>query len=213
MKLNLTFLILILGSSCHHDVQNTNPNEKAGEISEIMDSNENARTNDEYTGDSSLCYQYRTLVLQYSETLDTLTYNPLKTNRIKSELMIQRSIKDCEFGDEYYRSWEFIIENGVKIQFIEDSYNTKKHLLTLVDNDLYSVKKLFGEMFGRKSEIYFHYENGKMYLLTNGNFLYVEQPASWCGLANQFDFYQYFDLKKKELIQFVEKDTFIEKFK
>lgn len=65
------------------------------------------------------------------------------------------------------------------------------------------------EMFLIQSEIYFHYDTGKMYKLSNGNMLYVEQPASWSGGANIFDFYQYFDLKKKEIIQFVEKDDFI----
>lgn len=65
------------------------------------------------------------------------------------------------------------------------------------------------EIFLIQSEIYFHYDTGKMHKLSNGNMLYVEQPASWSGGANVFDFYQYFDLKKKEIIQFVEKDDFI----
>ena len=82
-----------------------------------------------------------------------------------------------------------------------------------MNGELFPVRKLLGEMLERESKINFHYDMGKIYLLTNGNILYVEQPASWCGTANQFDFYQYFDLKKKELIQFVEKDAFIQKLK
>lgn len=68
-------------------------------------------------------------------------------------------------------------------------------------------------MFLIESEIYFHYDTGKMYKLSDGNMLFVEQPASWSGGANSFDCYQYFDLKNEEIIQFVEKDDYINTLK
>lgn len=170
-------------------------------------------TKGNYVGDKSICRQYKTQIPNYSETFDTLITNPLAHLKIKSELKIQRSLTDCERENEYYHAWEFRLEDGTQIQFVEDANEPEKPLLSWVNKELFSVKKMLGGMLKRKSRISFHYDTGKMFLLTNGNLLYKEQPATWCGLANQFDFYQYFDLKTKELVQFAEKDSFIEKLR
>jgi hypothetical protein len=168
---------------------------------------------EELVGDSLLCSKYWKLVPLNRIVLDTLDKNPLKNIKITKQINFERNIEECLKGYEDVYSIKLKLENGIEIEFIQDNTDSKSTLITLVNDKLFSVRKLFGEMFSKESEIYFHYDSGDFYKLSNGNILFVEQPASWCGTANVFDCYQYFDLQKKEIIQFIEKDEFIKTLK
>jgi hypothetical protein len=214
----LSFLLLLVLFGCQ------NQNEKNSIEKPIKDVASHKIINDstldkskyfseELVGDSMLCSTYSRLVPLYKVVFDTLDRNPLKnikiTNRIKSE----KYIEDCMRGYEDIYSIKLKLDNGFEIKFIQDNTDSKSALITVVNQQLFSVRKLFGEMFSKDSEIHFHYDSGSFYKLSDGNILFVEQPASWCGRANVFDCYQYFDLKKKEIIQFIEKDEFINTLK
>lgn len=175
---------------------------------QIQDHNWTALPN---VGDRKLCLMFAKMAPLNKVVFDTLDHNPLKHIKIIFALNFEKSVEECRTDNNDIHSIKLKLENGTVIEFIE--HNTYNVSMTVVNDQLFSIRKLLGEMFLIQSEIYFHYETGKMYKLSNGNMLYVEQPASWSGGANSFDFYQYFDLKKKEIIQFVEKDDFISTLK
>lgn len=170
-------------------------------------------TSAELVGDSMLCSMYSRMAPLNKIVFDTFDHNPLENIKIITSLKFELTIEDCMKGYEDIYSRKLKLENGIVIEFMEDNSNSKNAFITVVDHKLFSIKKLLGEMFVKESEIYFHYDAGKIYKLSNGNILFVEQPASWSGRATIFDCYQYFDLKKREIIQFIEKDEFINTLK
>lgn len=168
---------------------------------------------DELVGDSMLCLRYSKMAPLNKIVFDTLDHNPLKNIKISSSINFEKIIEECMKGYDDVYSIKLKLDNGIVIEFMQDNTNSKNAFISVVNGKLFNVRKLLGEMFVKESEIYFHYDTGKMYKLSDGNILFVEQPASWCGRANVFDCYQYFDLKKKEIIQFIEKDEFIKNLK
>ncbi|HKX85384.1 MAG TPA: hypothetical protein VJL37_01840 [Flavobacterium sp.] len=156
-------------------------------------------------GDSALYNLYQQYTAQHTIVFDTLKSNPLKnTHDIKEVAFeVKKEFYERDTLSVYASKLQF--GTNQTIQFIEG----KNGMLTLFNKKPYTIRKLFGEMFNKASDIYFHYDSGKLYQLKNGNYLYVEQPERWSGSANQFDLYQLFDVQKKEVIQFAEKDAFI----
>jgi hypothetical protein len=204
--LSLLLLIFIIGCQ--------NSNEKNSKEITIKNKKPDSEldkdtTSAELVGDSMLCSIYARMAPLNKIVFDTLDHNPLKNCKIISTLKFERTIEECINNQEHVYSRKLKLENGIVIEFMEDNTNSKNEFITVVKNKLFSIKKLLSEMFVKESVVYFHYESGKIYKLSDGNILFVEQPASWSGRANNFDCYQYFDLKKKEIIQFIEKDEFI----
>lgn len=64
-------------------------------------------------------------------------------------------------------------------------------------------------MFSRKANFFFDFESRKAYKISIDKLLLREQPSTWCGLANQMDFFQIVDLKNMEISQFTDYDTII----
>jgi hypothetical protein len=139
--------------------------------------------------------------------------NPLKSTKILKKLTYEKESDYYEDNSIYVQQITLKLTNGTNVEFLENQTKNKFETLIFYNKQQLKIEKLYGEMFSKESEIYFHYDTGKMYLLTNGNLLFVEQPAAWCGTANQFDFYQLIDIHNKRVVQFVEKDEFIKKLK
>jgi len=213
----ICFFLLFSFLGCQYQQKQRSIEEpiNAKESLEIVDSSalESSSVSDQMlVGDSLLCSQYSRLAPLHKIVLDTLNRNPLQGLRIASRLHFEVKIEECLSGSQDIYSREIILDNGMEISFMDDN-NSKNKLLTVVNQRLFSLRKLFGEMFSRDSEMYFHYDGAKLYRLSDGNLLLVEQPSSWCGSANVFDFYQYFDLTEREIVQFVEKDGFVSSLK
>lgn len=196
-----------------NEESNENPIEMEKNSEEIEEKSiEQKNESPEYIGDSSLCLLFDNKISLHKEISDTLIKRSLNGVKIKSEIKITRTINDCEFGPNYIRSCSLEAGNK-KIQFIFNASGMNQPVLTFVDSQLFKVRKLFGNGFSSESDYSFHYDTGKLFQLVNGNYMFVEQPSSWCGTANQFDFYQVLDVRRKEVIQFVERDEFIEQLK
>ncbi len=213
--LSLLLLFSLFGCQNQNE-QNTVENPKDESSKELVKDttwDKSKYFSEELVGDSMLCSKYWQLAPLNRIVLDTLDKNPLKNIKITNQINFERNIEECLRGYEDVYSIKLKLENGIEIEFIQDNTDSKSTLITVVNDKLFSVRKLFSEMFSKESEIYFHYDSGDFYKLSNGNILFVEQPASWCGTANVFDCYQYFDVQKKEIIQFIEKDEFIKTLK
>jgi hypothetical protein len=208
----LSFLIVFFILGCQNSNEKKDNKIPLNDKSVLATDKTKAEPNNlsnELVGDSMLCSIYARMAPLNKIVFDTLDHNPLKNSRIVSILKFERTIEECINKQVHVYSRKLKLENGIVIEFMEDNSNSKNAFLTVVNDKLFSIKKLLGEMFVKESVVYFHYDSGKIYKLSDGNILFVEQPASWSGRANNFDCYQYFDLKKKEIIQFIEKDEFI----
>lgn len=213
-----SFLLLFILFGCQNQkekntIKNPIKDTTSNEVKKETVQDKSKHFSDELVGDSTLCLTYSRLAPLNKIVFDTLDKNPLKNITITNQINSEKYIEECMRGYEDVYSIKLNLENEFEIEFIQDNTDSKSTLLTVVNDKLFSVRKLFSEMFSKDSEIYFHYDSGIFYKLSNGNILFVEQPASWCGRANIFDCYQYFDLKKKEIIQFIEKDEFINTLK
>jgi hypothetical protein len=210
--LSFTLLLILFGCQNQNEknsIKNPLKDKTSNELIKDTTWDKSISFSKELVGDSILCSMYSLMAPLNKIVFDTMDHNPLKNIKIIASLNFERTIEVCMKGNEDVYSRKLKLENGIVIEFMEDNTDSKNAFITVVNHKLFSIKKLLGEMFDKESEIYFHYDTGKMYKLSDGNILFVEQPESWNGEANSFDCYQYFDLKKKEITQFIEKDNFI----
>jgi hypothetical protein len=105
----------------------------------------------------------------------------------------------------FIREYEITFLDTLKINILQKQ-NKLPEYIYLYKNKSFKIKYYYGEMYGSNSSIFFSFTNRQCYKISSTKFLMREQPSTWCGLANQFDFFQIFDLQKMEIIQFVDKD-------
>lgn len=211
----ISFIVLIFAYSCQNNVKENFDDELI--LKELVKNDSIINTSKKNDSSDTIkvlketisCFSYKEHSINSKVIYDTLKTNPIEKNKIINNLDFQLKTIYCA---NYY-SKTLVINKNMKIEFIENNDNPNYNSLILINDELFTIKKLLGEMFVKNSEIYFHYDTGEMYEFENGDLLYVDQPGRWCGKANQFDFYQYFDLKNREIIQFVEKDNFINTLK
>ncbi len=101
----------------------------------------------ELVGDSMLCSIYARMAPLNKIVFDTFDHNPLKNCKIISTLKFERTIEECINQQEHVYSRKLKLENGIVIEFIEHNTNSKNELITVVNDKLFSIKKLLGEMF------------------------------------------------------------------
>jgi hypothetical protein len=117
---------------------------------------------------------------------------------------------DFENENTFIREYEIMIADTLRLTVLKkQSKGNVYDYLYLYQGKNFTVINYFGEMFSKKSELNFDFESKKAYKISKDKLLLREQPSTWCGLANQFDFFQVVDLKKMELSQFVDYDTIV----
>jgi hypothetical protein len=142
---------------------------------------------------------------------DSLTipfrFNKLKELQCKTKFL---SENDFENEESFIREYEIKISDTLLINVLRKQKKGNLYdYVYLYKGKNFNVINYYGEMFTRKSELYFDFESRKAYKITNNKLLLREQPSTWCGLANQMDFFQIVDLKNMEIAQFVDYDTIV----
>ncbi|GEM_PF-4640073 len=135
---------------------------------------------------------------------DTLIKLPFKKG--EKQKMNFTHFKDYFENSTCYLNYsKLTLENNIIIEFINDQERI------LINHKPVSIKKMYSGMYMKKSEIYFDYDGAEIYRLSDKKYVIVGQSGRWCGLANQFDIYQVFDIEKNELMIFSYKDGLCEK--
>jgi hypothetical protein len=120
------------------------------------------------------------------------------------------SENDFENEESFIREYEIKISDTLLINVLRKQKKGNLYdYVYLYKGKNFNVINYYGEMFTRKSELYFDFESRKAYKISNNKLLLREQPSTWCGLANQMDFFQIVDLKNMEIAQFVDYDTIV----
>lgn len=141
---------------------------------------------------------------------DTLTthFNYKNLTVLKCETSFLEN--DYENEDYFIREYEIKISDTLRINSLQRQNKEGIYeYVYLINNDNFSITNLYGEMFSRKSNLYFDFETIKAYQISKDKILLQDQPSTWCGLANQMDFFQIVDLKNRVIIQFVDYDTIV----
>jgi hypothetical protein len=117
---------------------------------------------------------------------------------------------DYENEKVFIREYEIKIADTLLLTVLKkQSKGNVYDYVYLYQGKNFTVINYFGEMFSKKSELNFDFESRKAYKISKDKLLLREQPSTWSGLANQFDFFQVVDLKNMELSQFVDYDTIV----
>ena len=128
------------------------------------------------------------------------------------ELKCQTKFLDKDYENEkhFIREYEIKISDTLLINILQrQSKGQTFDYVYLIKNRNFNITNLYGEMFSRKSNLFFDFETVKAYRISRDKLLLQDQPSTWCGLANQMDFFQIVDLKNMEITQFVDFDTIV----
>lgn len=128
------------------------------------------------------------------------------------ELKCETKFLDNDYENEKYfiREYEIKISDTLLINILQrQSKGQTYDYVYLIKNRNFNTTNLYGEMFSRKSNLFFDFETVKAYRISKDKLLLQDQPSTWCGLANQMDFFQIVDLKNMEITQFVDYDTIV----
>jgi hypothetical protein len=169
-----------------------------------IDQKDKITTNEEIYGDSELNKIYNSL-----SNVEVIN-DSLKGNNFFNQILDKVSCK-CNIKRDYgndienlmIRETEILIKNKIKLSAFRK--NEEKYIFTY-NGTPFKVKNYFDERYNSDSEIHFFFDTRECYEISKNKYLMREQPSSWCGIANQYEFYQIVDLDKMELIQFVERD-------
>ncbi|MCF6129083.1 hypothetical protein L1S35_05310 [Flavobacterium sp. AS60] len=142
---------------------------------------------------------------------DSLTthfkFDKLKELQCKTKFL---SENDFENEESFIREYEIKISDTLLINVLREQRKGNVYdYVYFYKGKNFNVINYYGKMFSRKSELYFDFESRQAYKISNDKLLLREQPSTWCGLANQMDFFQIVDLKNMEISQFVDYDTIV----
>jgi hypothetical protein len=143
-------------------------------------------------------------------TNDTLD-KPFHLETLK-ELKCETKFMNNDYENEEYfiREYEIKISDTLIIIGLQkQGKRNKLEYIYFYKGRNFNIRNYYSEMFSRKSELFFDFETRKAYKISNNKILLREQPSTWCGLANQMDFFQIVDLEKMEIAQFVDYDTIV----
>jgi hypothetical protein len=120
------------------------------------------------------------------------------------------SENDFESKECFIREYEIKISDTILINVLKkEGKGNVCDYVYFYNGKHFNIINYFGEMFSRKSDLNFDFESRKAYRISKNKLMLREQPSTWCGLANQFDFFQVVDLKKLEIAQFADYDTIV----
>ena len=128
------------------------------------------------------------------------------------ELKCETKFLDKDYEDENYfiREYEIKISDTLLISALERQGKSKTiDYVYLYNGKTFNIRNYYGRMFYRESNLFFHFDTRQAYRISKNKLLLREQPATWCGKANQMDFFQIVDLMKMEITQFVDYDTIV----
>jgi hypothetical protein len=175
-----------------------------------IEDNKNADLNPKVTENVQTEIRFRTAKNNEIIRNDTLIkhFNFESLEELKCETKFLN--KDYENEEYFIREYEIKICDTLFISALQkQSKKNKFEYVYFYKGKNFNITNYYGEMFSRKSELFFDFETRKAYKISNNKILLREQPSTWCGLANQMDFFQIVDLEKMEIAQFVDYDTII----
>jgi hypothetical protein len=120
--------------------------------------------------------------------------------------------KDFENEKSFIREYEIRISDTLLITALQRQGKGRliDYAYFYKDKNFNKITNYHSEMFPRKANFLFHFDTKQAYRISKDKLLLRDQPSTWCGLANQMDFFQILDLKKMEMIQFVDYDSIVE---
>lgn len=117
---------------------------------------------------------------------------------------------DFENENYFIREYEVKIDDTLLITILQRQTSGQTYdYVYLIKNGSFNIINLYGEMFTQESSLSFDFDTVNAYRISKDTILLQDQPSTWCGLANQMDFFQIVDLKNKEITQFVDYDTIV----
>lgn len=121
----------------------------------------------------------------------------------KAELMNYKLVEDY-YEDEKIalKSEKYTLNDSSEIEIIIPNLNWQKSTYKMNNKPIKIVKRYYGNMLSKNSEIEFDYSSLEIYKLNKYIYILVGQPERWCGLANQFDLYQELNLERNQIRQF-----------
>ncbi|HLA55554.1 MAG TPA: hypothetical protein VK623_05620 [Flavobacterium sp.] len=141
---------------------------------------------------------------------DTLKshYNFKNLKELKCETKFLAN--DYENEKYFIREYEIKISDTLLINVLQkQSKGEVVDYVYLYKEKNFNITNYYGRMFSRKADFFFDFETKKAHLISKDKLLLQDQPSTWCGLANQMDFFQIVDLKNMEIAQFVDYDTIV----
>jgi hypothetical protein len=111
----------------------------------------------------------------------------------------------------FFREYSIKISDTIEIRVLQKQGKISEYVY-IYKNKQFKIINYYGEMFSKNSDLFFDFASRKCYQIANNKYLMREQPIRWCGLANQFDFFQIADLDKMEIIQFADYDNKMQEY-
>jgi len=142
------------------------------------------------------------------DTLSThFSYEKLKELKCQTRFLAENDYENEEY---FIREYEIKIVDTLLLNVLQkQSKSNVCDYVYFYKDKHFNVKNYYGGMFSRKANFFFDFENRKAYKISDDKLLLREQPSTWCGLANQMDFFQIVDLKNMEISQFTDYDTIV----
>ena len=199
MKISWLFIISVILISCQEN-KKTNLNLKAETKSKIVKA-----IYGNFETDRRFNYFKKNSITINDSLKDRNFFN----QKIKMIDCKSKFIEDNDFTndkkDYFIREYEITFFDTLKINVLQRQNKISEYIF-LYKGKPFKIRNFFGEMFSSNSDLFFNFASRQCYIISNSKFIMREQPMGWCGLANQFDFFQIIDLDKMEIIQFAEKD-------
>ncbi|RZK01904.1 MAG: hypothetical protein EOO46_18895 [Flavobacterium sp.] len=150
--------------------------------------------------------ELKKLLFIEEDSLRDINFFNQKFEQVRSQgKFLAENDYDNQTENIFIREYSIMISDSIEIRVLQKQSKIPEYIYTYQDKP-FKMNNFYGEMFSRDSDIFFVFDNRKCYKISENKYLMREQPMSWCGLTNQFDIFQIFDLEKMEMIQFADRD-------